>query len=198
VELFDRLPAVRWRRLAKGLTFAVAMIFFATSQARILVAGTRTLGIYLKADDDLAATAVPPVYRYINQNLPADARLLFLNTNQTFFCEREALADSFFEASQIAAWMAEAQGPEADPVEADPVEADPVEADPVEADPIEADPVEELSKLLGSRRVTHVLIEHRPRPIRYPNALGELLQDPSRSTRLHQTPDGRFSLFELR
>ncbi|MEM7583433.1 MAG: hypothetical protein AAF560_08645, partial [Acidobacteriota bacterium] len=44
VELFDRLPAVRWRRLAKGLTFAVAMIFFATSQARILVAGTRTLG----------------------------------------------------------------------------------------------------------------------------------------------------------
>ncbi len=168
VELLDRLPTASWQRVGKGLAFAAALSFFVATQARILSAGVRTFTVYLRSDSDLIASAVPPVYRFINQNLAQDARLLFLNTNQAFFCEREVIADSFFEASQIADWLTPASNPN------------------------------ELRDLLAERGVTHILIEHRPRPIAYPRALGELLQNPSRATRLYHSEDGRFSVFELR
>lgn len=46
-----------------------------------------------------------PVYAFIREQLPRTARLLLLNTNRGFFIDREYLADSFPEASQIAAWL---------------------------------------------------------------------------------------------
>lgn len=49
----------------------------------------------------LLASAVPEHFRFVNAKLPRDATLMFLNTNQGFFCEREYIADSLFEASQM-------------------------------------------------------------------------------------------------
>jgi hypothetical protein len=51
---------------------------------------------------ELKLAVVQPVYRFIASELPPRARLLLINTNHGFFVERDFLADSFFEASQIA------------------------------------------------------------------------------------------------
>ncbi len=133
----------------------------------MLAAGYRTLGVYLRAPGDLKSTAVHPVYTFVNNRLPPDAGVLFLNTNQRFFCEREVLADSFFEASQITHWLAPA--PDATAVRG----------------------------LLADRGVTHVLVEHRYRGAAYPPTLLELLRDPQLARTIYRSEDGRFSVFEL-
>ena len=47
------------------------------------------------------SAAIKPAYEFINRQLPEDVKLVFLNTNHGFFCRREFIADSFFEASQL-------------------------------------------------------------------------------------------------
>ena len=42
-----------------------------------------------------------PVFKYINQNLPPDASLAFFWDNRGFFCEREQIGDSVFEAPSM-------------------------------------------------------------------------------------------------
>jgi hypothetical protein len=43
-----------------------------------------------------------PLYRYVNLNLPADARVFLLYMkNYTFLCDRECYADSMFEAHTL-------------------------------------------------------------------------------------------------
>ncbi|MEE8526786.1 MAG: hypothetical protein V3T72_22865, partial [Thermoanaerobaculia bacterium] len=101
------------------------------------------------------------------QELPAGARLLLLNTGQGFFCEREYIADSFFEASQIADWL----GP--------------------------ADSVEVLRELLTEEGVTHLLVEHREWGIAYPAALFEMLRNPSQVDVIYRSPEGRYSVVAL-
>ncbi len=51
---------------------------------------------------ELQKAVVHPVYSWIDSQLPAAARLLLINTNHGFHLRREFVADSFFEASQIA------------------------------------------------------------------------------------------------
>ncbi len=168
VELLDRLPRARQRRAGRLLASAAMVAFLVSTQGRVLTAGWRTLGVYLSVPGDLKSTAVHPVYTWTNSHLPADAKLLFLNTNQGFFCQREVLADSFFEASQIADWLAPASD------------------------------VAALRELLSDRGVTHVLVENRPQGIAYPAALGQMLNDPAEVTPLYRSEDGRFSVLELR
>jgi hypothetical protein len=55
----------------------------------------------------LIADAVPAHFRFVNDRLPLDARVLLVNTNQAFFCEREFVSDSLFEASQLNALFRE-------------------------------------------------------------------------------------------
>jgi hypothetical protein len=50
---------------------------------------------------DLRTWAPHPVYVRIRSDLPASARIVLLDTNQGFFVDRDYLADSFFEASQL-------------------------------------------------------------------------------------------------
>lgn len=168
VDLLDGLRSPRERHLAiawaRAATFALALFY---SQAS-MVAGWRALQRYQNETGDLIETAVPPVDRWIHSNLPADARLLFLNTNQGFFCQREYLADSFFEASQIADWLAPATS------------------------------TGDLRRLLDARQITHILLDHRDRGIAFPRYLFELLADPSQAHHLWRAPDGRSTLFELR
>jgi hypothetical protein len=55
----------------------------------------------------MVRAAVPALDRMINGLLPRNARLLLVSTNHGFFKQREFLADSFFEASQINALLVE-------------------------------------------------------------------------------------------
>jgi hypothetical protein len=177
VDLGDRLasgplrPAVR--RLAVAASLALAAWYGTdaspgVSRGRYLAAAGKSLGRYLEAQGDLRPTAVHPVYRFLDEQLPAGARLLLLNTAQAFFCEREVIADSFFEASQIADWLAPATS------------------------------VAALRALLAEEGITHLLFEHRDWGIAYPPALFEMLQDPSQVAVVYRSPEGRFSVVELR
>ncbi|MCP3958616.1 MAG: hypothetical protein GY719_12255 [bacterium] len=168
VELVGRLPSARGRRLARVLGVVAAATFLVVTQGRELAAGYRTFGVYLRAEGDLLTTAGHPVHAFVNRSLPEDAKLLLLNTNQAFFFDREILADSFFEASQIAEWLRPAAS------------------------------VAQLRKLLDGRGVSHLLIEHRPLPIGYPPVLGELLRDPDHVEQIHLSEDRRFSVFALK
>lgn len=168
VEILDRLERPAWQRLGLAVVFGATLISAIPGQSRVLAAGYKTLAIYWQAPGDFLASAAHPVFRFIDEQLPRDARVLVLNTNQVFFCQREVLADSFFEASQIANWTSAAKSPA------------------------------ELRRLLEQRGVTHVLLEHRRRDrVDYPPALHQLLRKPSLARQMLRTPDRRFSLFVL-
>ena len=157
----------RSRRLAVGAAVAVALGAVAWQlpwRGSLAVLGR----LVQQPAPVIAASAVPPVFSFVNSELPADARLLMLNTNQRYFCERDALADSFFEASQIAAWLA----------------------------PAGHDPAT-LRRLLAERGVTHLLLDQRPLGVVYPPALESFLRDPAQARPLYQSPEGRFVVFAL-
>ena len=42
-----------------------------------------------------------PAFTFVRQHLPPSAKVLLLNTNHGFFLDRDYVADSFFEASQL-------------------------------------------------------------------------------------------------
>ncbi len=176
VEILERLPWPAGRPLGRRLLLlgSLALLVWTVSggtakptRGRYILAAAGALERYLEEAGELRQTAVHPVYGFL-RTLPADARLLFLNTNQRFFCDREALADSFFEASQIADWLAPAAT------------------------------VAELRERLATAGVTHLLIAHRDWGIAYPPALGELLDDPQQAGLLYRPPDRRYSVVELR
>lgn len=172
----DRLASRRWRPLVRRLAVVASLALAAwygseaspgVSRGRYLAAAGKSLNRYLEAQGDLKQTAVHPVYRFIDRELPADARLLLLNTGQGFFVEREFIADSFFEASQIADWL----GP--------------------------AGSVEALRELLAEEGITHLLVEHRDWGIAYPAALFEMLADASQVKVIYRSPEGRYSVVAL-
>lgn len=168
-DLAERL-APRRRGLALGLAFTLALGLAARVHGPLAGPALRTARTFMQveaAGGDLLAGAVPPVFRWIDRELPADARLLFLNTNKGFFCRRDYLADSFFEASQIVDWSARANSPA------------------------------DIARLLEARRVTHLLLDRRPLGVPYPNALWTLLGDPRRAREIHRSPDDRFVVFAL-
>ncbi|MBN2144136.1 MAG: phospholipid carrier-dependent glycosyltransferase [Candidatus Aureabacteria bacterium] len=93
----------------------------------------------------------PAVFYYINKRIPDDARILFLNTNQGFFCNRDFIADSFFEASQINALLSQAKTSQ------------------------------ELQAVLQSMKMSHILFYRKNWGILYPDSLADLLQDTSKT-----------------
>ncbi len=100
--------------------------------------------------------------------LPPAARLVALNTNQVFFAPCPVLADSFFEASQLSSWLGPARTREA------------------------------LVERLAAGGVTHVLVDHRPRGVRYAPIVERLLAGEPLLPRLWRSPDGRFEVLEVR
>lgn len=169
VELVARLPGSTALGLADRVLLLASLallIWTATGgspppkRSRYLAAGGQALGRYLSEEGDLRTAAVHPAYTFINNELPEDARLLFLNTNQRFFCDREVIADSFFEASQIADWLAPATT------------------------------VAEIRELLAAESVSHLLIASADWGIAYPRALFEMLRDPDEIELLFSSPDG--------
>ncbi len=166
-ELFERLKSTVWRRVGLGLVFTAVLASLIPSEGHRLGAGYKTLGVFLQAKGDLKASVVPPVFRFINQKLPPRARVLLLNTNHAFFCDREVLADSFFEASQVAWWMSPATS------------------------------ADDLRRLMTERGITHLLIDQRNRSIAYPRALADLLNGRAFSKQIFRSPNRRLTLFEI-
>ena len=144
-------------RHALAATVAIATLLAGVAaHAATLAAGVQRLELYrTQSSEALAARAAPPVYAAIDR-LPADARILMIGTNHGFFCRRPYLADSFFEASQLADWLQEV-----------------------------GDDVDALEQRLAGQQVTHVLLGTRPWPIAWPPALGRLLADRGRVTGLY-------------
>lgn len=164
-------PAAQWR-VWRPLILAAALVMLLATHGWPLGAGPLGGGwkaaqrLLATPSTDIAASAEPAIFRQINR-LPDDARLLFLNTNQGYFCRREYLADSFFEASQIAHWLAPAQGPT------------------------------QVRDALRRRSISHVLLDRQPRPVTYPPALLAMLQDPALAQPVARAQNGRFLVFAL-
>jgi hypothetical protein len=166
-EAVARLAPARSRRvlLAVGLGCAALL---ALHTARLpLTRAARALGTLASDPEQRRAAATTPADRFV-ATLPPGAKLLLLNTNQAFFLERAYLADSFFEASQIADWLADAPDAAA------------------------------VHTRLRERAVTHVLIERRDWGIAWPAGLRALLTDRSLLKPRFRSPDGRVEIFELR
>lgn len=150
--LLRGLPAPLWRRAAEAVL-------------SLLVLGLLVHGL---ADLRRAGWRPHAVFAFINENLPADSRILFLNTNQGFFCRRPFIADSFFQASQMRALLADLETEAA------------------------------VGARLRELGVTHILFDRRDRGIVYPRALGQFLRDGERVSLLYRSPDARFLVYSLR
>jgi hypothetical protein len=99
--------------------------------------------------DELRAHATDEVFAVLDQRLPEDAKLLFVNVNRGFFSRREFIADSFFEASQIAAMLHQAGDRES------------------------------IRAKLHDLGITHLLVERQQGGPAYPPGFVELLADPA-------------------
>jgi hypothetical protein len=108
-----------------------------------------------------------PVYGWIDDRLPADAKLLLLGTNRGFFVPRHYLADSFFEASQVGAFFATARDGQ------------------------------EAANRLREMGVTHLLVDRGGIRVPYPPAIMELVQQGRHAPLLHASADGRFEVREV-
>lgn len=161
-------PAQSRRRIWRPALLVVALLMLAVNYRTTLMSGWNAARRMVATPASVVAqSAVPPIFSQVDA-LPEDSKLLFLNTNQGFFCQRPYLADSFFEASQINHWLT----PFVEPTE--------------------------MHHALRQREISHVLLDRQPRPVTYPPSLMAMLQDRELVASVNQSPDGRFLLFALR
>jgi len=150
-ELTQSLRAPRGRRLAEGgLYLGAAALVVVT--AGVTARSLRWRGAELGSE--LRSRPVPPVFRYVNERLPADARLLFVDVNRGYLCDRELIADSFFEASQVNELLLDGRSSE------------------------------EILAVLRSLGITHVLRWGHTRGIPYPRSFRRLFRAESGALRL--------------
>lgn len=157
----------RMRLVASAGTVLVASLLILSAGLPQVPAARQIVDGYAEHGADLRQRAIPPHLAYINQNLPADARILFLNTNHGFHCHRTFYADSFFEASQIGDWLRDAQT------------------------------AEDLRARLARYDITHVLVVGRDWGIEYPPSLGEVLASPRWGRVVIGSLQGNLALVEL-
>jgi hypothetical protein len=110
---------------------------------------------------------VPPIFQYVNATLPEDAKLLFLDTNQGFFCEREYVADSFFEASQVNTFLLRNRR------------------------------TDQIQRTLLDAGFTHLMIGHDRWGIPYPPTLDEFLQERARLIHTSPQGDRLYEIVRL-
>lgn len=108
------------------------------------------------------------VFDFVNVHLPPDARILFLNTNNGFPCDREYVADSFFEASQTADLLRSTS------------------------------PAAAVRETLLDHGLTHVLWCSADWGIPFPPALFAFLDAPACAAVVYQSADGSSRLYAIR
>lgn len=170
ITVEDLLKRVRRPRRQRVLT-GLAVIAAGLTAAGVNLGNCADAAAFLRQlheyGDAVRQAAVPAAHRFINDHLPQDARLLCLNTNEGFFLERDYLADSFFEASQVADWLRSAADKS------------------------------QVRRRLSARRITHILIANKDWQIAYPPSLTELIADPRWARPLYRSSDGMFAVLEL-
>ncbi len=127
------------------------------------------IGLYGAKDREVVMkSAVPGEFVFMNRELPLDARVLFLNTNFGFFSERDYVADSFFEASQIVDWLGSCSS------------------------------AGEIQARLREKGITHILYSTREGQLSYPPALWRFLDNYSMVKLMAKSEGGGLWLFALR
>jgi hypothetical protein len=165
-EGLARLGDVRLRRAGTAL-LALGAAGLALHALSAPAARARELLPRLAAGREaLRAAALRPIHHFV-ATLPADAKLLLMNTNQGFFLARDYRADSFFEASQIADGL---RGVET---------------------------AEQARDRLVAQGFTHVLRARIDWGIDWPPGLVALLRDRELAPRRFRSPDGSVEVFEL-
>jgi hypothetical protein len=146
-------PRAGWAALV-----LVAVAAAAADTGRFSRASNVAASLDLATRDADVAAAAPPIMGFVNRTLPPDAVIAMLNLNHRFFCDREVLADSFFEASQLSALLAG------------------------------ADTGAEVHRRLRGRGVTHVIWAQRDWGIDWPAGLPLMATDPTLVQVLHPGP----------
>jgi hypothetical protein len=113
------------------------------------------------------AEVVPEGYAFINAHTPKNAKVMLLNTNHGFFLQREYIADSFFEASQMNSVISEAHTQE------------------------------QLGSTLAELGLTHIYLWRADWGIPYPKLLWRFLRNPRFTRLAYQCPQAACSLYEL-
>ncbi len=171
VTITDLLERLRRARVRQGALWCCLLGCGAAAgltNADVFRSGAERLRLLAAHGESLRQMVFHPVYRFINERLPEDAKLLSLNWNFGFFLEREYIADSFFEASQIADWLRPATSKA------------------------------ELRRRLADRGITHVLMGRYDWGIAYPRVLDAMLADPGYARIFYWAEDDEFLLLELK
>jgi len=171
VTIADLLEHIRWARVRQGALWCCLLgcgTAAGLTNADVFRSGTERLRLLAAHGESLRQMVFHPVYRFINERLPKDAKVLSLNWNFGFFLEREYVADSFFEASQVADWLRPATSKA------------------------------EVRRSLAERGITHVLVGRYDWGIAYPRARDAMLADPGYARILYWAEDDEFLLLELK
>jgi hypothetical protein len=156
-----RIPA-----LATTSTLAAALLL-STANDTIDEAGRWWYRYKVRDLATVLRDGVPPIFQFINDSLPMDAKLLFLDTNQGFFCHREYVADSFFEASQVNTFLLRNRR------------------------------ADEIEQALVAAGFTHVLDGHDRWNIRYPPTLEPFLTERARLVYTSPQGDRLYEILRL-
>ncbi len=93
-------------RCSAAAVAALLPVAVFTDDPGLLRKGLQHAMIYRDAGFENDPWGAAPAFRNRLLELPENAKILLLNSNQGYYVPRPFLADSFFEASQIAAWLA--------------------------------------------------------------------------------------------
>ena len=150
VALGTRLEGVRpaYGKATMGAAILLVAATVATEHPYFRDGAGWSFERYPSKADELMDTATPTVFDFMNTELPRATYILFLNTNDGFFCEREYFADSSFDASYIAWYFAQFES------------------------------IEEVDAAFDELGITHILFASAYWGIAYPDALSEYLQSP--------------------
>ncbi len=150
-EWLKAIPLLPWRKVVALAIAAAAVVTLAVESGPWVRRGLIAANRLVRTGEAGWRPPVEPVFRFINAELPAHTHLMFVNENKGYYCARDYIADSFFEASMLSELVKKAQS------------------------------TAELENLLRSLCITHVLMEtSHDWGVRYPAVLLDLLHDPAR------------------
>jgi 4-amino-4-deoxy-L-arabinose transferase-like glycosyltransferase len=168
LDMVERFKEPGTAALARGLLGGTASALLLIVALPTLMSAAPATVLLLERGQALEEEMAPEVFRAMDRLTPPDARVLFLNYNGGFFCPREYVADSLFEASQVRRLLEPGRN------------------------------VEEIAAALARERITHILVFKKDWGIVWPPALSEFMTDPGRARVLYERPGDPFVLIELR
>ena len=155
VVLATVTPLRSWPKVARVAPWVACLFLVVAADYPTLAQSGLRHGLIFTSTGFDPSRAEPEVAGAVDR-LPEQAKILLLQSNRRFALNRDVLADSFFEASQIVDWLGDCRN------------------------------ADEVEHRLRNRGVTHILIALRPPMIQYPAPLNRLLADPGRIRPVHR------------